>query len=341
MFLKTRTSDDTSETQPDPLIEILKSENQQLKQGLGNIQANLAETVAVNTDNITNCELIEENLSRLTAESESIRSDTDQFSQAVSEMRELVDETDRQISGIQQFVSLIETVASQTNLLALNATIEAARAGEAGKGFAVVAGEVKSLSNQTQDAVTKIGNSIQQILDNSKRVADRMRSLDTRSEQIRDTVSEFSGRIQETDENNVIATHRVKAANDRVFMSLAKLDHIIWKVNTYLSVIEREPVFKFVDCHNCRLGKWYYEGDGQSSFSGMSSFGRLESPHAEVHEATRDVFDLLEADLDSDEEAIAVALKAMERGSDGVFELLDAILSEKKQSSAWTVSESS
>jgi hypothetical protein len=48
-----------------------------------------------------------------------------------------------------------------------------------------------------------------------------------------------------------------------VFMSLAKLDHVLWKVNTYLSVSKGEPAFDFVDHHNCRLGKWYYEGEGK------------------------------------------------------------------------------
>jgi hypothetical protein len=63
----------------------------------------------------------------------------------------------------------------------------------------------------------------------------------------------------------------------------------------------------------------------------MPSFRGLENPHAEVHEATRRVFDLLESELSADGPAFADALQAMERGSDGVFEHLDRILSEKKK----------
>jgi methyl-accepting chemotaxis protein len=60
------------------------------------------------------------------------------------------------VDDIDQFASLVTSIANQTNLLALNATIEAARAGEAGRGFSVVAQEVKSLAAQTTSALDQI-----------------------------------------------------------------------------------------------------------------------------------------------------------------------------------------
>lgn len=64
---------------------------------------------------------------------------------------------------IEQFVKIIEEVATQTNFLALNATIEAARAGEAGRGFAVVANEVKSLAIAAARATTDIQTKVAEI----------------------------------------------------------------------------------------------------------------------------------------------------------------------------------
>lgn len=50
----------------------------------------------------------------------------------------------------------IMQITAQTNLLALNASIEAARAGESGRGFAVVAEEIRSLADQSKNAVSRI-----------------------------------------------------------------------------------------------------------------------------------------------------------------------------------------
>ena len=61
----------------------------------------------------------------------------------------------------------------------------------------------------------------------------------------------FDHLINTTIEKNNISLQKIFATNDEVFMSLAKLDHILWKVNTYLSIIEGKPIFEFVDHHNC------------------------------------------------------------------------------------------
>jgi methyl-accepting chemotaxis protein len=77
-----------------------------------------------------------------------------------SEIRHSSNELKNNADDITQIVLIVASIAKQINLLALNASIEAARAGEAGKGFTVVAEEVRKLSEETNQAVSQINESL-------------------------------------------------------------------------------------------------------------------------------------------------------------------------------------
>lgn len=64
---------------------------------------------------------------------------------------------------INQVVDFIKEIADETRLLGLNAAIEAARAGEAGLGFGVVAQEIRKLSSDSKQTVSKIKDFIGKI----------------------------------------------------------------------------------------------------------------------------------------------------------------------------------
>ncbi|MDK2830080.1 MAG: methyl-accepting chemotaxis protein [Clostridium butyricum] len=76
------------------------------------------------------------------------------------------------VDNIRVMADIIADISEQTNLLALNAAIEAARAGEMGKGFAVVAEEVRTLAEQSSDAVKNIQETIIKVQDAFKNSID-------------------------------------------------------------------------------------------------------------------------------------------------------------------------
>nr|WP_315067036.1 methyl-accepting chemotaxis protein [uncultured Clostridium sp.] len=79
------------------------------------------------------------------------------------EMMQKAMEDGKVAESIKVMADTIGEIAEQTNLLALNAAIEAAKAGEQGKDFAVVAEEVRTLAEQSSDAVINIQSTITKV----------------------------------------------------------------------------------------------------------------------------------------------------------------------------------
>lgn len=312
-----------------PYQDMFLSENERLKDGLVDIQKNISDSVNNSKASLKETSDISENFKNLTRIIDNlvinITDQSTQFHDTATTIQTLSNRT-REISAI---LSLIKDIADQTNLLALNAAIEAARAGEHGRGFAVVADEVRKLADRTQKAISEISVVVMSIEQDVK-------DVDSKSEQVISTIGTINSQVQtfQTDLNSEIGLFsnfvgHMHTITDSVFVGLAKLDHIIWKVNTYYSVAMKKESFTFVDHHNCRLGKWYYSGEGNEFFSKTPSFKTLETPHSQVHAATKKIFDLLKDDK-TDLKKVQVHIKEMEDGSTQVFSILDKVLIEKK-----------
>lgn len=80
----------------------------------------------------------------------------------------------KRAKDVTKIVETVEEIANQTNLLALNAAIEASRAGEHGRGFAVVADEIRSLAEESKDAVQHINSNLLSFIDEIDSVVEQV-----------------------------------------------------------------------------------------------------------------------------------------------------------------------
>lgn len=312
----------------DSLQQVFHNQNKHLKSSLLDIQGNIAESTELSRENLSTSYEIKQIYNEASGDLEYIVSNIGSLDTDAKEINDVVMQLDSKAKNITEAVSMIHDIVLQINILSLNAAVEAASAGEAGKGFAVVAQEVKNLANRTADAAKNIEEVAATIQSSVSQTNERFNSITDSIEQIAQKTETYSQGIQTVMDKSNTSFGNLAHITDRVFMSLAKLDHVIWKVNTYFSVAQKEPAFEFVNHKNCRLGKWYSEGLGKRYFSATPSYGQLDLPHSQVHNATHKVFDSISTDVVDFDHAIS-ALEEMEEASYKVFNLLDIILHER------------
>lgn len=246
-----------------------------------------------------------------------INTDTESVASSINNLKSVTE-------GINGFITLIKGISEQTNLLALNAAIEAARAGEQGRGFAVVADEVRALAQRSANATGEIATLITQINEGMDSVVKGIGQVGENSSEVRKN----SEQIQSTTQDIVDISRKMyrvitHTANDG-FIQTVKMDHIVWKLEVYrvLLGLSKKSKGDFSDHTMCRLGQWYYRGEGADKYQGMSNFRALERPHTAVHQ---NGILALESIAQCDHDKTIKHLDLMERASVEVVNLLSAL----------------
>ena len=261
---------------------------------------------------------------------ERIASNLQKMSEKTVETAASVDHLNERTSQIGGIVKLIKEIADQTNLLALNAAIEAARAGEQGRGFAVVADEVRKLAERTSTATSEIGQLVSAIQKETSAVKALVEVSPQQAEGFHKDGQQAVGSMKELMQVTVEMKNAIGTTALRSFIEVAKMDHLVFKFEIYkvfLGTSTKHPD-EFASHKGCRLGKWYYEGEGHHCFSKLHGFREMEEPHQLFHRlGVEAVTHYHEGRYKEGLEAIA----EMEKASFKVLETLEIIAESGKE----------
>lgn len=237
-----------------------------------------------------------------------------------------IESLEAETGSITSLVDVIDSVSDQTSLLALNASIEAARAGEHGRGFSVVATEVRNLAFRAGESTREIEGAIGRIRAQTKSVSEASKASSEEMERLAEEAETARERLLSL--IGLADTSSAALGNAALLaeIELANLEELEIKLTVYqiLAGLSDRRSDSLPAEDECRLGQWYYQGDGNDQYAGRMDFRAIEEPHRLVHVYAAEA---VNAHYDNRPDDALKALQAMETNNLDVMTRLRRLVS--------------
>lgn len=270
----------------------------------------------------------------------------------IFEFTSLVEEANLKINWLSEFSNNIKNIAKEIKLLSINASIEASHFWEKWSWFKVVWERIKELSDNTSILALGIEKWLSQFKEwFNNDFLKKFLLIKEKTEEVTSWISFIRNSFDSTINSMLNTNKQLDYVRSLFFISLVKLDHVIFKQIAYKFVsnnweLTNTEIDTIRKTHKqCRLWCWYekhwwtdceswwvYNWKWYEEHWNSSDFTKLNLPHKMFHKTIWDILILIES-LDwkiteKDYEKLKDMFLQAETYSNEIFSILDNIVSE-------------